>query len=306
MRKVSKTDSTVLITGETGTGKELVAQSIHNLSKRMNKPFVSQNCGAIPEKLLESLLFGTVKGAFTGAENMVGLLESAAGGTVFLDEINSLPLELQMKLLKVLEERKFRRLGGTEEIYTDTRFIAATNQDVRKLAQNGLFRPDLYYRISALSVELPRLSARRGDVELLANHFINYYNFKMRKNIEHIPKSILSIFQSYTWPGNMRELRNVIERIFNLSENGEITQDYLPNEMRFPETYDTNSVEARFEFDNVPWNDATGATDLKQMVKEYEYALICHTYQKHNENLSKTAEALQISRQLLKYKMDRE
>lgn len=304
IRKVSRTDSTVLVTGETGTGKELVAQSIHNLSERVNKPFVSQNCGAIPGNLMESMLFGTVKGGFTGAENKKGLLEAAQGGTIFLDEINSLSMELQVKILKVIEDRKIRKIGDTEEMDLDVRFIVAMNEDAEKLIQDGLFRADLYYRISVVQIELPRLIERKEDIELIANHYIDYYNYKLQKNVQYIPDEILAIFSNYHWPGNIRELRNVIERIFNLCDSDELTIECLPRHMRLPGQIQIRNHDKNME--NAIQIDIDSPIDLKEIITEYERQIILAAYEKNNCNMTKTAKDLGISRQLLRYKLDNE
>ncbi|MDR1068389.1 MAG: sigma 54-interacting transcriptional regulator [Clostridiales Family XIII bacterium] len=293
---VAKLDSTILITGDTGTGKEVVAQSIHNLSGRAGSKFVSQNCGAIPENLMESILFGTVKGGFTGAENKKGILENAQSGTVFLDEIDALSLELQVKLLQVIEDRKFRKVGDTEEINLNIRFIAATNSNIETLIEEGRFRADLYYRISAVEFELPRLRDRGNDIELLANHFIDYYNHKLGKKIEYVPADILEIFYAYQWHGNVRELRNVIEGIFNLAQDDKIYRRYLPKRMT------KNTAKSGGEYaDSVN----SGGFNLKEHMDATERKLIAACLERNRGNAARTAAALGISRQSLKYKMGR-
>ncbi|MDR1042272.1 MAG: sigma 54-interacting transcriptional regulator [Clostridiales Family XIII bacterium] len=292
---VAKLDSTILITGDTGTGKELVAQSIHNLSGRAGSKFVSQNCGAIPENLIESILFGTVKGGFTGAENKKGILEDAQSGTVFLDEIDALSLELQVKLLQVIEDRKFRKVGDTEEIKLNIRFIAATNGNIEALIEKGRFRADLYYRISAVEFELPRLKDRGNDIELLANHFIDYYNRKLGKDIEHVPADILKIFYDYEWHGNVRELRNVIEGIFNLAQDNKIYQRYLPKRI-------TKAVAAS---DGSVGDRTPAGLSLKEQMDDAERQLIAASLERNRGNASAAATELGISRQSLRYKMNR-
>jgi arginine utilization regulatory protein len=290
--KAAQLDSTILITGDTGTGKELVAQSIHNLSRRAGGKFVSQNCGAIPENLMESILFGTVKGGFTGAENKNGILEEAQSGTVFLDEINALSLELQVKLLQVIEDRKFRKVGDTKEIALNVRFIAAANEDIENLIAKGLFRADLYYRISAVEFELPCLNDRGEDIELLANHFIDYYNRKLGKSIEHVPADILSIFYRHRWNGNIRELRNVIERIFNLAQGDKIYKRYLPKRM------------VKAEGEGARRGEPAGL-DLKSRAEHTERKIIAESLERSGGNVSKAAAELGLSRQSLRYKMER-
>jgi arginine utilization regulatory protein len=237
-----------------------------------------------------------VKGGFTGAENKKGILENAQSGTVFLDEIDALSLELQVKLLQVIEERKFRKVGDTEEINLNVRFVAATNSNVEALIEEGRFRADLYYRISAVEFELPRLKDRGNDIELLANHFIDYYNHKLSKNIEYVPRDILAIFSAYEWPGNVRELRNVIEGIFNLAQGDKIYPRYLPKRMT------RTAAKANGEHANAV-NSA--GFNLKAQLDAAERELIAASLARNRGNASKAAAELGISRQSLKYKMDR-
>src|SRR5271157_1503367 len=213
VRTVASTASTVLIHGESGTGKELVARAVHICSPRATDPFVSVNCGAFPETLLESELFGYVKGAFTGAtQNKAGLFEVASGGTVFLDEISEMSLAMQVKLLRVLQERVIRPVGGTAEIAIDVRLIAATNNDLDRMVADGAFREDLYYRISVIPIEVPPLRERRDDIPLLANHFLKKYVAVSGKSIVRLASPSLHELQGYDWPGNVRQLENTIER----------------------------------------------------------------------------------------------
>ncbi len=211
--QVADTDATVLITGETGTGKELVAHAIHHHSKRKNCPFVVINCSALPESLLESELFGHEEGAFTGAtKQRIGKFEYADTGTVFFDEMGNLPLSMQTKLLRLLQERSFERIGGNQTIKVDVRVIAATNKDLNKLSDEGGFRKDLYYRLNVIPIQLPSLKERREDIPLLATHFIEKYNKVLKKEINSISQNTLSTMMSYGWPGNVRELENLVER----------------------------------------------------------------------------------------------
>jgi two-component system response regulator PilR (NtrC family) len=226
---VSATNSTVLITGESGTGKELVAKAIHLNSPRADEAFVSVNCGAFVETLLESELFGYMKGAFTGATaNKKGLFEVADKGTIFLDEIGDMSLAMQVKLLRALQQRTIRRVGGTEEIPVDVRVIAATNRDIAAMVADNQFREDLYYRISVIPLELPPLRHRREDIPLLANHFLNRLNGSMGKNIERISEEALKRLECYDWPGNVRELENALERAIILETSSELTAAFLP------------------------------------------------------------------------------
>jgi len=223
LRTVASTASTVLIHGESGTGKELVARAVHICSPRATDPFVSVNCGAFPETLLESELFGYVKGAFTGAnQNKRGLFEVADGGTIFLDEISEMTLAMQVKLLRVLQERSVRPVGGTSEIAIDVRVIAATNRDLDKAVAENLFREDLYYRLNVIPVRVPPLRERREDIPLLANHFLKKYAAAAGRSILRVHKSSLEILCGYDWPGNVRQLENTIERAVALETTGEL------------------------------------------------------------------------------------
>jgi len=225
VERVAPTDSTVLIQGETGTGKELIAHAIHNLSSRCGRPFIRLNCAAIPLDLLESELFGHEKGAFTGAiAQKVGRFELADKGTLFLDEVGDIPLALQPKLLRVLQEQEFERLGSTRTHQVDVRLVAATNRNLMELANRGEFRSDLYYRLNVFPVFLPPLRERREDIPDLVAHFVGIYGRRMSRQIEHIPLTTMSALTSYPWPGNIRELQNLIERAVILSNDG-----VLPN-----------------------------------------------------------------------------
>ena len=229
IEQIARTDSTVLITGESGTGKEWVARAIHFYSLRRDRPFVALNCGALPETLLESELFGHMKGAFTGASvNKKGLIEAAEKGTLFLDEIGEMTPVMQVKLLRVLQERKFRRLGGVEELDTAMRVIGATNQDLVKMVADGRFREDLFYRINVIPIHLPPLRDREEDIPLLAEHFLVKYRDQMGKDIHGLAQETLELLTAYEWPGNIRELENVIERAVALEKNQTILPESLP------------------------------------------------------------------------------
>jgi transcriptional regulator with GAF, ATPase, and Fis domain len=234
VERVAPTDSTVLIQGETGTGKELIARAIHNLSSRCGRSFVKLNCAAIPLDLLESELFGHEKGAFTGAiAQKVGRFEMADKGTLFLDEVGDIPLALQPKLLRVLQEQEFERLGSTRTHQVNVRLVAATNRDLTKMVERGEFRIDLYYRLNVFPVMLPPLRERCEDIPALVGHFVDLYSRRMGKQIEEIPPETLSALSSYQWPGNIRELQNMIERAVILSNRG-----VLPNPLPKGETRD--------------------------------------------------------------------
>jgi two-component system response regulator PilR (NtrC family) len=230
---VCRTNSTVLISGESGTGKELVARAIHSQSLRRDRPFVAVNCGAMPEALLESELFGHVRGAFTGADkDKKGLIEAADGGTVFLDEIGEMPPTMQVKLLRVLQERRYRRVGGTEESASDIRVIAATNRDLPKLIGEGKFREDLFYRLNVIPLTMPALRDRLDDVSLIAEHFLAKYMREMGKNIIGFSPEALAALRAYPWPGNVRELENVVERAVALESESRIEVTTLPENLR--------------------------------------------------------------------------
>jgi formate hydrogenlyase transcriptional activator len=227
VERVAPTDSTVIIQGETGTGKELIAHAIHNLSLRCGRPFIRLNCAAIPLDLLESELFGHEKGAFTGAiAQKIGRFELADKGTLFLDEVGDIPPALQPKLLRVLQEQEFERLGSTKTHKVDVRLVAATNRDLIEMVNRGEFRSDLYYRLNVFPILLPPLRERREDIPALVTHFVEIFGRRMGREIEHIPSETMSALSSYPWPGNIRELQNLIERAVILSNNG-----VLPNSL---------------------------------------------------------------------------
>jgi transcriptional regulator with GAF, ATPase, and Fis domain len=233
VRKVAKSSATVLLLGETGSGKELVAKSVHELSPRRSGPFVRVNCGALSESLLESELFGHVKGAFTNAiENRTGRFEAAHGGTIFLDEINSMSRTLQVKLLRVLQEHQFERVGDTRTISVDCRIIAATNRDLAEMVQLNSFREDLYYRLNVLPIYVPPLRERREDISELVSFFTARYAAENQRRMLSISPEVMGFFRSYLWPGNVRELQNYIERAIVLADTDELTPELLPPHVR--------------------------------------------------------------------------
>jgi two-component system response regulator PilR (NtrC family) len=233
IQTIAGTSSTVLIGGESGTGKELVARAIHFNSLRRDRPFVALNCGAVPETLLESELFGHMRGAFTGAQaNKKGLVEAAEGGTIFLDEIGEMSASMQVKLLRVLQDRRYRRLGGTEEVRADIRVIAATNQDLPKMVAEGRFREDLFYRLNVLTIQLPALRDRFEDIPLLAEHFLHEFASQMRKPVRSISAEAMQLLQEHTWPGNVRELQNAMERAVALERSETVLPESLPDAVR--------------------------------------------------------------------------
>ena len=232
MQKVVETESTLLILGASGTGKELVAKAIHYNSPRKEKPFIAINCGAIPEDLLESELFGHVKGAFTSAvADKYGKFEAANGGTIFLDEIGDMPLHLQMKLLRVLQEHEIERVGSTQKIRLDVRLISATNVDLQQKVRNGLFREDLYYRLNVIPIHLPSLKERRGDIPQLARYFMEKICNEMNRPVMNISKEAMEALEAYEWPGNVREMENIIERTVALTDGSSIHLTDLPHDI---------------------------------------------------------------------------
>ncbi|QHI72345.1 sigma-54 interaction domain-containing protein [Aminipila terrae] len=300
--KVAKTDSSVLIYGKTGTGKELVAQAIHNLSDRCHKPFISLNCAAIPSTLLESILFGTVKGSYTDATDRAGLFEHAEGGTLFLDEINSMDTAMQVKILKAIEDRYIRRVGDTKNIIIDIRIISAINENPDKLIETHGLREDLYYRLSTVFIELPVLKERKEDITVLINHYLSYYNDKMKIKVKEIQPQVLELFYKYDWPGNVRELRNVIESFYNnVAENGIITTENLSDKIK-KSINKNNADENTF---NDYKNHKESIASLKDAVEMYEQQLIKKALAENQGVASHAAKALKISKQTLQYKIDK-
>ena len=230
LERVSKMDTTILVTGESGTGKELIMRSIHEMSSRASAPFISVNCGALPESLFESELFGYEKGSFTGAEKRrIGLFESARGGTLFLDEIGEMPLKMQIKLLRVLQEKTIRRIGGTQESPVDFRLLAATNRDLQQDVKDGKFRSDLFYRINVVPIQIPPLRERREDIIPLLLHFMEKFSRQCGEATKEMSAEVLAAFDHYSWPGNVRELENTVERIVALTPGGVIEKSNLPS-----------------------------------------------------------------------------
>lgn len=295
--KVAESEvSSVLLQGESGTGKDLVAKAIHYHSARAAHPFVAINCAALPGTLIESELFGYEKGAFTDAKaRKEGLFEQAEGGTLFLDEIGELELSLQAKLLRVLEEGSFRRVGGLKDLPLDVRVIAASNRDLKTESEANRFRADLFYRLSIIQIDIPPLRERGSDVKLLAEHYVSSFRQRLRKNIAGITPEALTAFARYEWPGNVRELRNVIERAMILEDDNEITAKYLPRglsqESAAASTRGSqNSDRVRLPADGMALEDV-------------EMSLVRQALQHSNGNQTKAAELLHISRDQLRYRM---
>ncbi len=287
IKQVAPTQATVLIQGESGTGKELVAKAIHRLSSRNKAPFIPVNCAALSESLLESELFGHEKGSFTGATNKrEGRFELADKGTLFLDEISEMSQEIQVKLLRILEERTFERVGGTKTIEVDIRLITATNKDLKQMAVNHEFREDLYYRLNVVNITLPPLRERIEDIPLLCHYFIKEFNEKNNKKIEYIDNATIKMLEQYSWPGNVRELRNTIEKMVVLSTTNTLTKEDVPEDISFsPPTH--NIIENKIS------------------IAEAEKEMIMNALEKNNQNITKAAEQLGISRRTLHRKLNK-
>jgi two-component system response regulator AtoC len=289
--KIADFKTTVLVTGESGTGKELVARAIHTRSSRKGQPFVAINCGAIPENLLESELFGHRKGAFTDASSdRRGLFEEATGGTLFLDEIGELPINLQVKLLRVLQEETIRRLGDTKDVKVDVRIIAATHRDLTADVKAGRFREDLFYRIHVLSIHIPPLRERREDVNLLIDHFVTRNNARLGTNMRGLSPEVRRLLLEYSWPGNVRELENTIERAMVLAESDVMQDGDLPERIR--DALDPVQVQL-----------ASGELSVKKTTAAIEQILIRRALQKTKGNRTRAAELLEISHRALLYKI---
>ena len=296
VRKVADCDSTILLNGETGTGKGMVARAIHHRSKRHNKPFISINCGAIPENLLESELFGHVRGAFTGAtSSKQGKFELADGGTILLDEIGDMSSDLQVKVLKVLEEGEFEQVGGSKTIRVDVRIIAATHRDLSEEVQKGNFREDLYYRLYVIPLILPSLRHRKTDIPLLISHFMQQSNQKNDRRVQEITEEALDMMMNYAWPGNVRELKNMMERLVVLKGDGKILAGDLPIELKSTHRFEpSTTIEISDE-----------GICLNSAVTEFEKALILQSLEKTKWVKNKAAKLLHLNRTTLVEKIKR-
>lgn len=299
--KVAQGKATVLLQGESGTGKEVVAHAIHRQGPRADKPFTVVNCAAIPEDLLESELFGFEEGAFTGAtRRKKGLLEVADEGTLFLDEIGEMAPKMQAKILRVLETRMLRRVGGTSDVKVDVRFIAASNRDLKKAVKNGTFREDLFYRLGVVVIDLPPLRERIQDLELFVPAFIDEFNRSMGRKVTGVSSNALELMRRYPWPGNIRELRNVIERAMVLCEGEEIQPAHLPAELS--DAYGTlNRAAASSSRPDLPSNGVS----LENVVTDLERRFIVQALERTNGNQTEAAELLSISRDQLRYRMEK-
>jgi len=290
--RVAQSDTTVLLEGESGTGKELLAKAIHFHSARAKGPFVTINCGAIPEQLLESELFGHRRGSFTGAvADKQGKFEAANRGTIFLDEIGELPTLLQVKILRVLQEREIDKVGETRPIRVDVRVIAATNRDLEKMIADGAFRDDLYYRLAVVSIRVPPLRERSDDIPLLVDHFLSKYAERLGRKRSDVEKGVYSAFNLYSWPGNIRELENVIERALVLDKDGTIGLDDLPDRLR---TREHRVANLRMEL-----------PDEGISLEDVERELLLAALEKHNWNQTRAAVFLNITRSTLVYRMEK-
>ena len=303
LERVADTPTTVLITGESGTGKELVARALHEHSSRKDKPFIKVNCAAIPKELIESELFGYERGAFTGAvASKPGRFELANGGTLFLDEIGEIPIEMQVKLLRALQESEFERVGGIKTIRVDVRLVAATNRDLKRLISSGTFREDLFYRLNVVPIRLPALRERTTDIALLVEHFLVKFNERLKKRVESVHREALDLLVAYPWPGNIRELENVVERAVLFCDTHELNVSDLPPDVR--------GIAA---LANVPLPDAdlqaalASEGGLKEHVKvamsRLERELVSRALQQTGGNVTHAARLLKISRKGLQLKM---
>jgi arginine utilization regulatory protein len=336
-KRAASTSSPILVYGETGTGKELFVQAIHHASPRKNKPFIAQNCAALPASLLEGILFGTVKGSFTGAENRPGLFELAHEGTLFLDELNSMPLELQAKLLRVLQDGCIRRVGDTKVIPVDVRIIAATNANPLAAVEQGMIRADLYYRVNVVSLQLPPLRERKEDIGLLIQHFIDDYNHRFGLSVKGVSPTAEKLLLSYDWPGNVRELEHAIEGAMNQVSDDLIEVEHLPWQIvrkAKQETKDGNSFQAgtnggqqvnrrmfqendgheptdhreerpRSGHPDSFWQSFLKGRTLRAAVQEVEQYMIRTALQETRGNVQRAAKLLGIPRQTLQYKLDK-
>ncbi|WP_145095044.1 sigma-54-dependent Fis family transcriptional regulator [Sporomusa sp. KB1] len=300
-KKVSLTDSAILIVGATGTGKELVAQGIHSFSSRRYRPFIDINCSAVPGNLFESIFFGTEKGAFTGSVSKPGLFETANGGTIFLDEVNSISPEIQVKLLRVLQEKRFQRIGGSKYIQCDVRIISAANEDLNALMQQQKIRMDFYYRISTIKIDLPALKDRNQDSLLLAQNFLCELCKQYSREQLTIAEEVLAVFQQYDWPGNVRELHHVIEYAFNRAADDAsiVTLECLPDYLRSLERL--GCITQPELAAKVYATEGTGTFD--EHMERFEYELIFQTLAANNGNITHSAQQLGMSRQSLQYRM---
>jgi arginine utilization regulatory protein len=297
-KKAANSSSTVLIYGETGTGKEVFARCIHNEGLRKDNSFIGINCAALPEGLLEGILFGTVKGGFTGAIDRPGLFEQAHGGTLLLDEINSMSMSLQAKLLRVLQEGYIRRVGDIKDIKIDVRIIATTNEEPHEAIVNGNLRKDLYYRLSVISIHIPPLRERRDDIQLFVKDFIKKYNQQLVKRVWDAADEVYDAFMSYSWHGNVRELKNYIEGAMNMVDGHILKKEHFT-----PRIQETLFKEGILHVNNLSYNDYTFENSLDEYLSNLEEKIIVKTLEKCEYNISEAARILKIKRQTLQHKI---
>ena len=294
-KKAAEVDGYILIFGETGTGKELLVQAIHNHGARKKEPFVAINCAAIPETLLESILFGTAKGAFTGAVESKGLFQQAGNGTLFLDELNSLSIALQAKLLRVLQEKTVRRVGGTIEIPVHCRVISSTNVDPWESVNNGTLRKDLFYRLAVITLYVPPLKDRKEDIEALVNYFLNKYQRIYGLGSVKVDDELKDVFLRYLWPGNVRELEHIIESAMNMLDGRKVlTIDHLPHYIKSKFLSQTGTFSEFYK---------KGSDTLAHVLREVEKQVLWEALKSHNGNITKAADSIGIARQNLQYRM---
>ena len=297
LEKIAPTKTNILVTGESGTGKELVAKAIHYNSSRKDKPFVTLNCGAIPESLIESELFGHMKGAFTDAiATKKGLFEMADEGTIFLDEISELPFLMQVKLLRILQDKEFKRVGGTDDIRVDVRIISATNKDLEEAVKEKRFREDLFYRLNVIQVKMPPLRDRKEDIPILAAHFLKKYSEELNKNILKISPEALNMLLNYEYPGNVRELQNIIERAVALGNGNELTPQHLSSYL----DEQIQSKRGAIELDIPP-----EGIDLEKVIEEIERALLLKALNRTKGIKKKAAELLRINFRSMRYRLEK-
>ncbi len=295
IRKIAPARTSVLLIGESGTGKELAARALHELSPRADKPFVAVNCGAIPESLLESELFGHVKGSFTGAStDKIGLFEAAHGGTLLLDEVAELPIAMQVKLLRVLQERKVKLVGGVTEKEVDVRMVAATNRDLDIEVEKGTFRQDLFYRLNVIQIRLPPLRERREDIAILVDHFIRKFSAEQGRTIRGIDTDAMSWLLGWTFPGNVRELENLIERAVTLAPGDRISLDTLPSQAPHPLAGTTSPASLPAE-----------GLDLERVVEDFERGIILKALERTRGNRTEAARVLSVSFRSLRYRLSK-
>jgi len=297
LEKIAPTKTNILITGESGTGKELAAKAVHYNSSRKDKPFVTLNCGAIPESLIESELFGHMKGAFTDAiTTKKGLFEMADEGTIFLDEISELPLLMQVKLLRVLQDREFKRVGGTDDIRVDVRIISATNKDLEDGVKEKRFREDLFYRLNVIQIKMPPLRDRKEDIPILAAHFLKKFSEELNKNISKISPEALTMLLNYEYPGNVRELQNIIERAVALGNGNELTPQHLSSYL----DEQTQAKRSAIDLDIPP-----DGIDLEKVIEEIERALLLKALDRTKGIKKKAAELLRINFRSMRYRLEK-